>query len=527
MKQLIKNFALPIFLMALMTLSTITTTTAQEGKTYTLDAIEAMKRKENGDNEIPVVTDAELQDRINKLSHQVPMRFNSLVKSHIKAYTERRRSSTETIIGRSSIYFPIFENALIRHGLPSDLKYLAIVESALNPRATSPAGAKGLWQFMKGTGKQYKLRITRYVDERCDPFMASDAAARYLQDLYERYYDWSLAIAAYNCGPGRVNSAIKKAGVNDYWKIARYLPKETRNYVPAFIAAAYTSNYYHLHNLYPTFPEYDLQVTEKVRVYQKLTFAEIARASDTPLKTVKFLNPGYLRDFIPASKNGHLLILPMSKMTAFRAYAPTAQPAYFASSSITMNDAQSQFVASSAPTPAAANATSHIEYEQVKKIYRVKKGDNLGKIASKYGVSVREIRKWNSLKSSLLLVNQKLVIYQTIAIEKPIEPIVTYSQAAPTQASATAPNRIQAAPINTSINSNVANSNASATSSNMTNNANKVEISYDVRRGDTLWQIASRYEGVEVNDLLNWNGIKKHTDLRPGIQLKIFIPKEK
>ena len=476
---------------------------AQDGeKSYTVDALNKELTNKEVDKSIPVVTDEEIRKRVESLSHQVPMKYNRLVKSHIEAYIKRRRKSTETIIGRSAIYFPIFENALIRHGIPTDLKYLAIVESALDPTANSPVGARGLWQFMRGTGRQYNLRITKYVDERSDPHMSSDAAARYLQDLFERYNDWSLAIAAYNCGPGRVNKAIAKANSKDYWTIMRYLPKETRNYVPAFIAAAYSSNYYHLHNLYPTFPEYDLQVTEKVRVFRKMTLREIAKASDTDYETVKFLNPSYLQNFIPASKTGYLVILPMAKMTAFREYAPDSKPMYFASSSMTEGNAKlTSLYKASEPT---------VEYEKVKKIYNVKRGDNLGKIAQKHSVTVRDIRSWNNLKTSLLQINQKLVVYELRPKETETAPVLVSNEEAMTAAPQRQADVYEA--------STTARQSTQVKKSGVT-----TSIFYDVRRGDTLWKISRRYENITVSDLMTWNGIKNHNDLRPGMQLKIFV----
>ncbi len=486
------------------------------GKTYTLDALEAKKLKENADKSVPVVTDEELKERLDKLSHQIPMRFNKLVKSHIVAYTQRRRSSTETIISRSTIYFPIFENALVRHNIPSDLKYLAIIESALSPKALSPAGAGGLWQFMPGTGKMYDLRINKYVDERSDPYMASDAAARFLKDLYKRYDDWLLVIAAYNCGPGRVNKAIKKAGSSDYWTIIRYLPKETRNYVPAFIAAAYTMNYYHLHNIYPTFPEYDLQVTEKVKLYKNMTLKEIADKSGTSLETVQFLNPSYKKGFVPKSSEGYLVILPMSNMMAFKETTPEAKPYYFESPSYTLEpkaklasygEAKGETVMA-APAPSEPTVKRRVEYKKEKQIYRVKRGDNLGKIAKKHRVSVKNLRKWNKLKSSMIHVNQKLVIYKTkkIVIEEPVDEVVFLED----EAKDAQPQADMEAPV------------APAELQKEEVPTDRVAIQYDVRKGDTLWKIASRYEGVTVKQLMSWNGITHHSQLRAGMQLSIF-----
>ncbi|MGB0863465.1 MAG: transglycosylase SLT domain-containing protein [Saprospiraceae bacterium] len=488
MKQSIKCF------MFICLLAVSFTMQAQEGNTtYTLDALNQQLEGKEGKKKkaAPVaVTDAELKDRLDKLSYQVPMKFNRLVKAHIKAAIERRRSSTETIIGRSAIYFPIFENALIRHGVPTDLKYLAMVESALNASATSPVGAAGLWQFMRGTGRQYNLRITKYVDERNDPYMSSDAAARYLQDLYERYNDWPLAIAAYNCGPGRVNKAIKKASSSDYWQIIRYLPKETRNYVPAFIAAAYASNYYHLHDLSPEFPEYELQVTEKMRVFKKMTFKEIAKATETDIKTIKFLNPSYKQNFIPSSRNGYLIILPLSKMTAFRDYAPNAKPMYFASSSIGDGEAKlTSIYSSNSPT---------VKYEQVQTTYRVKRGDNLGKIARKHGVRVRELRKWNKLKSSLLQINQKLIVFETKIVEEAPAAISIDNTSTPSNSSHPLQADIAPKKVKTGKTSQ-----------------------YDVRRGDTLLKISMKYSDISIQDLMQWNNIKNHNDLHPGMQLVI------
>lgn len=606
------------YLMVVLLLMSGISLVAQDTKTYTLEALEAKKRKEAGDKSIPVTTDAQFKERIEKISNQFPMRFNNLVKSHIRAYTERRRSSTATIIGRSAIYFPIFETSLMRHHVPTDLKYLSIVESALDPTATSPAGAKGLWQFMKGTGKQYNLRISKYVDERSDPHMSSDAAAKYLKDLYEIYGDWALSIAAYNCGPGRINSAIKKAGKSDYWSVMKYLPKETRNYVPAFIAVAYTLNYYHLHNIYPEFPEYDLQVTENVRVFNKTMFSEVAKVSGTDLKTVKFLNPSYNYDFIPASKSGFVLTLPMSKMTAYRAAYPEAKPLYFDPTYDEPTEAK-PYLASTTVEDVPIRTEKRVEYQKVKKVYSVRKGDNLGKIASKQGVSVSQLRKWNNLKGSLLYVNQKLVYYETERIEieetieeapvenreiayyvdgKPVytqrvmadpadakelpmaavnttkaqkrvnvpqeyknEPEITvaedivlieekvqnitvrtgkdavetaevkkekdnrvveyYLDGKPVYAQRVQADPTKAVPVKKATTKTIEEE-TPALKAKVTPTGAKEEIFYDVRHGDTLWKISTKYNDVTVKDLMKWNKITSHNQLRPGMKLKIL-----
>ena len=605
------------YLMVVLLLTSGMSLVAQDTKTYTLEALEAKKRKEAGDKSIPVTTDAQFKERIEKISNQFPMRFNNLVKSHIRAYTERRRNSTATIIGRSAIYFPIFETSLMRHHVPTDLKYLSIVESALDPTATSPAGAKGLWQFMKGTGKQYNLRISKYVDERSDPQMSSDAAAKYLKDLYEIYGDWALSIAAYNCGPGRVNSAVKKAGKSDYWSVMKYLPKETRNYVPAFIAVAYTLNYYHLHNIYPEFPEYDLQVTENVKVYKKTMLNEVAKISDTDIATVKFLNPSYKYNFIPASKTGYVLTLPMSKMTAYRAAHPEAKPLYFNPTYEEPTEAK-PYLASTTVDDAPIKVEKKVEYKQVKKIYKVRKGDNLGKISSKKGVSVSQLRKWNKLKGSLLYVNQKLVYYEMerVEVEEAIEDnsvnenreIAYYVDGKPVYTQRVMADPADAKEIPMAVNTpkeqkrvdvpqeynqeteiivsedivlieeptvkkTTKNTVETETTKEVDNRVvdyyldgkpvyaqrvqadpskavaieqpakviekkepapvkkadakdTKEEIYYDVRRGDTLWKISTKYSDVTVKDLMKWNKITNHNQLRPGMELKILTSKK-
>ncbi|MGB1217331.1 MAG: lytic transglycosylase domain-containing protein, partial [Saprospiraceae bacterium] len=257
-------------------------------------------------------TDADLRKRLAETKSEVIRpRLTPGVKSYVRTYTQRRRESTEVMIGRSAIYFPIFEKHLREAGLPTDLKYLPIVESALKPEARSPVGAGGLWQFMPSTGKMYGLKINSYVDERSDPNKASKAAADFLGDLYRQYGDWALVLAAYNAGPGRVNKAIRKGKSKNFWKIQKYLPKETQNYVPGFIAATYLMQNYEAHGMTAVMPEYDLQVTETTQIYSDMTFEKIAEVSRTPYYIVKALNPSYKKEIIKANaEEGAYLILP-------------------------------------------------------------------------------------------------------------------------------------------------------------------------------------------------------------------------
>ena len=232
---------------------------------------------------------------IENVVHIVSPRLDASVQSYLRTYIERNRTKTEHMIGRSVIYFPMFEELLEANGLPVDLKYLAVVESALTPQAISRVGATGLWQFMKTTGREYGLHITKYIDDRCDPEMSTKAAIKYLGNLYRQFDSWELAMAAYNAGPGRVRYAIRKSGSKDYWKLQGYLPRETRAYVPGFIAASYVLNYYQDHGLEPAFPGDDLLQTATMQVFEDISFSKIGQITGVTEEIIYHLNPKYIR----------------------------------------------------------------------------------------------------------------------------------------------------------------------------------------------------------------------------------------
>lgn len=254
--------------------------------------------------------EAEMMARIENMGCLFPVKLTREVKDQIYRYTESYKKGSGEILGRAEMYFPLFDQYLEEAGIPQELKYLAIVESALKPSAVSSAGAAGLWQFMRTTGRQYGLEINRAVDQRRDPHRSTQSATKYLKDLYHMFGDWSLALAAYNSGPGRVKQAIQRGNSTDFWKIKRYLPKETRNYVPAFIAATYLVNYYYLHGIEPALLEDDLVFTSSIIIYEKLNFSKISEWTGLPLSMIKQLNPGYIRNYIPHSANGQYLTLP-------------------------------------------------------------------------------------------------------------------------------------------------------------------------------------------------------------------------
>ncbi len=469
-------------------------------RSYTYEALEAQRKRAESPRTAVYISDDEYKSRVESMSGEIPMKFNALVESHVKAYVTRRRSSTEAIVSRSMVYFPIFEETFRRHNIPTELKYLAIVESTLNPKAVSPAGATGLWQFMKPTGKLYNLRINEYVDERRDPHAATDAAARYLSDLYDRYGDWNLAIAAYNCGPGRINEAVQQAGKSDYWQAAPFMPKETRNYVPAFIGVAYAMNYYHLHNIYPEHPEYDLQIVDKIRVFEQVTFSRISQITGITEEAIRFMNPALNQNYVPESSKGYIVSLPLTVMAEFRAAVSKTAPVVFDMPELmTYEEKVTTNVPNSvtkSPTPKAPTPPAP---EKNETIYRVQRGDNLGKIAQEYNCSVNDLRNWNNIKGSLLQVGQQLVVQgvkggQDI-IEGEEEVIETTS--VPTAPTKSIPN-----------------------TTTRTSNLTSTQALYQVKRGETLWAIATK-NNVKVQDILKANNLTANQKIEPGMQLII------
>jgi membrane-bound lytic murein transglycosylase D len=464
-------------------------------RSYTYEALEALKKREESPRTVVNFTDDEYARRVQAMSNEIPMKFTELVKSYVKAYVTRRRANTEEMVSRSMVYFPIFEETFQRNGVPSELKYLAIVESSLNPRAVSPAGATGIWQFMAPTAKQYKLKITRTIDERRDPYASTHAAAQYLADLYERYGDWNLAIASYNCGPGRVNKALEQAGTSNYWAAASYMPTETRNYVPAFIGVAYAMNYYHEHNIYPEHPEYDLQITDKVYVHDNVSFSQISKITGVTEEAIRFLNPALNQNYIPESKEGHIFTLPLTVMASLRASVKTSYVDFAERGTTTYEEAymvtKPAPVDYEPPTPAPAPPPPVAKAESSNKkevVHYVKRGENLGTIAEKYNCSVADLRKWNDMKGSLLQVGQKIVIGEA----KNPEP-------------ATPPVKVTTPKTKTA---------------KAFDNASAKGKTHTIQRGETLMGIATK-NGVSLAEILKVNGLNANDKIQPGMELII------
>lgn len=330
-------------------------------------------------------------DRLSKIPAVIELPYNSLVKNSITFYTNRRRSQVSNMIGLSHYYFPIFEQALEKYGLPNELKYLAVIESALDPNAVSKAGAAGLWQFMTPTAKGLNLEVNSLVDERRDPLKSSEKAAQYLKELYSIYNDWSLAIAAYNCGMGNVNKALRRISNNstpDFWTIYPFLPSETRGYVPAFIAACYVMNYYNCHNITPALIRRPL-ITDSVMVNKRVHFQQIANVLQIPIEEIRLLNPQYRKDVIPGDIHPYSLILPTQQIAAY----------IMSEDSIVANEAE-KYTRRYKVEPsdgAQVNISEDGDYIVTEKTYyhKVKKGETLTSIAKKYGVTVSSIRQAN------------------------------------------------------------------------------------------------------------------------------------
>ena len=460
-------------------------------------------------NDVPTSKEDYIE-RLQALPTIIEMPYNDVVRSYINMYTGKRRGLVEQMLGLSIYYMPFFEQALEKEGMPLELKYLPVIESALNPDAVSPAGAAGLWQFMIGTAKDMGLTVNSLVDERRDPIRSSEAAARYLKQLYKAYGDWSLAIASYNCGPGSVNRALRRAGggKKDFWDIYYYLPSETRGYVPAFIAANYVMNYYEDHNIGKALSKRPV-VTDTVMVKQDIYFEQISEVLGIPIEELKILNPQYRKNIIPGNTRPYALTLPSKQCYAYISSEDSIKnhkaDVYRHRSEVNISD--------------ASDGYTTVE-KRVTKSHRVRSRETISQVARKYGVTTSQIKKWNGLRSNKLKKNQVLKIYVTQRVKVPVENNDRNKPTAPTtpepDSSATT-----AQPDNSST--EVDESTTDETEVVEPKPEKTVAVKYHkVRRGETLGSIARRY-GISVSQLKRWNGLRSNT-AKVGKTLKVSNP---
>ena len=346
----------------------------------------------------PSCSDSLYVDRLQHLPYVMEMPFNREVKSFIEMYLRRHRQVSYMAGLGNSYYFKMFEQALAKYDVPLELCYLPVIESALNAHAVSSAGAAGLWQFMIFTGRDYGLEVNSLVDERMDPMKASDAAARYLRDLYRIYNDWHLVIAAYNCGPGNVAKAMRRSGKTTYWEIYNFLPQETRGYVPIFIAANYVMNYYKEHNICPAKSIYNYAV-DTVMITDRVHLRQIADVIDIPYDELQFLNPQYKKNIIPGNIKPYPLVLPLNKITAYDANRDTILN-YMPELSARLDRVQ----AGGSSSSRSGGSSSGGRY------YKVRQGDTLSSIAKRNHTTVAQIQRLNGLRSTTIRVGQSLKI---------------------------------------------------------------------------------------------------------------------
>jgi len=419
--------------------------------------------------QVPVWSAGEVQHRLTVLDERTPFNliYNQPVQAYIDLYTVRKREMSSRMLGLAELYFPVFEEQLDRYGIPLEMKYLAVVESALNPAARSRAGAVGLWQFMLPTGKMYGLHADSYVDERHDVYKSTEAACRYLKYLHGLYDNWEMALAAYNCGPGNVNKAIRRSGGQmDYWKIYDHLPRETRGYVPAFIAVNYLFSHHADHNIYPIAPAYCAYEVDTVQVCYPLDLAAVAVLTGGTVQELRDLNPSFKLGVVPDVDEPVSIYLPKDAAGIYVSNEEAMRYSYQAAR------ATSATVATDAQLPAIAQETTE-------KKHTVRRGESLGSIANKYGTSVSALKRLNGLRSDMIRPGQTLVVKRSAA--------------------KTSERTAAAEP-----------------------DSNTEGIYHVVQPGDTLWSIAQRYQGVSVEDLRQLNGDLK--GLKPGTKIKVRAP---
>jgi membrane-bound lytic murein transglycosylase D len=419
---------------------------------------------------LPPVPDELIQDRLQCLEGRVQLTYNKRIRSFIDYFTVRNRNYTLVMERRQRLYFPIFEEILAKHGVPQEIKYLAVVESGLNPNAISPAGAAGLWQFMPATGRSFGLYIDEYVDERFDPYKSTEAACKYLKQLYGAFSDWELAMAAYNCGPGNVRRAIRRSGYKDnFWDVYNNLPRETRGYVPQYVALTYAMNHFEDHLIFADSIQYPMKF-DTVQFHKQFVNLEVLCESlNICMDDLKRLNPSLKKNVIPDHLS-YTLRLPVDAMIPFMADR-------LAIVDLCSERREGDVKVMVADRPVTVKPAATASTQKYKVIHTVKSGDVLGKIADKHHVTVSQLKSWNGLTGNTIRVGQKLVVYQS-------KPPASNSHSNSSVASTEAPKY------------------------------------YYVQPGDTLWTISQKYKGLTVDKIKQLNNLRD-ANIKPGQKLII------
>ena len=440
-----------------------------------------------------------LKERLKKLDEKSPfnIEYNVGLENVIKSFLKNRKKSFERLIGISQYYFPMFEEALAAQNIPLEIKYLSVVESALNPRAVSRVGATGLWQFMYQTGKQYGLKVDTYVDERSDPLKASKAATQYMKNMYGIFGDWDLVLASYNTGPGNVAKAIRRSGgKQNYWNIRPYLHKETQGYLPAFLATMYIFEYHKEHGIKPERAIANHFATDTVMVKNAMTFKQISDLLDVPVAELQFLNPSFKREVVPyITGENNYLRLPLNKVAVFTSNEDKIYAFVKYESSKRERPYESMLASRSSNTSEGEGTVSRVKY------HKVRKGDSLSEISNRYGITMTELKKWNHLRSNKAPMGRKLKIYTLEAVA--------------------ANNRRLTKPDTVSVNESAVASNVTKTFKEEKVVSYKDMIKYHkVKRGDNLGEISGKY-GVSVAEVKKWNRLKGN-NIPLGKSLKII-----
>ncbi|MFP4448348.1 MAG: transglycosylase SLT domain-containing protein [Bacteroidales bacterium] len=421
---------------------------------------------------IPFFPDLVYEYRLTELNNLTPIEldYNKYVRRYIDVYTVEKREHLEKIAGRAKLYFPLIEEKLDKYELPHELKYLAVIESALDPFSVSSSGAVGLWQFKLHTSRMFDLEVNSYIDERRDPYKSTEAACKYLKYLYQTYGDWQLVLASYNSGPGEVRKAIERSGgKRSFWELYEYMPAQTKGYVPAFIAVNYAMNHMEEHELSSEDIDYEYFDTDTLMLNFKVSFDQISKTLDIESTTLKILNPVYRKDIIPELPEATPLVLPKDKIEVF--LKNEEKIANLNSLSYNVNKAN----------------TVSSNKDKTKIVHTVTKGEYFHKVAITYGCTMDEIKKWNNLEDNNLKVGQKLDIWVDKSyIERLKEDEMKMKRTSEAD-------------------------------------TNRRVVHYTVKNGDTIWSIANKFNCESIADLIKENDIQNENDLKPGTKLKIYL----